>query len=107
MTEAERVKPDLKEIQRKVTARAMYLKLLAAKAEDKTAFAVGLGQDAPPGTVWRYNNSAIQTLSAVLRAATGRSASDLAAERLLAPIGMAHSRMTQDRAGNTLTFMGL
>lgn len=80
---------------------------MALLAPDKTAFAIGLGQDAPPGTVWRYNNSAIQTLSAVLRAATGRSASDLAAERLLSPIGMAHSRMTQDRAGNTLTFMGL
>jgi len=35
MTEAERVKPDLKEIQRKMTARAMYLKLLAAKEEGK------------------------------------------------------------------------
>jgi CubicO group peptidase (beta-lactamase class C family) len=80
---------------------------MAALAPDKTAFAIGLGQDAPPGTVWRYNNSAIQTLSAVLLAATGRSASDLAADRLLAPIGMTHSRMTQDRAGNALTFMGL
>jgi benzoyl-CoA reductase/2-hydroxyglutaryl-CoA dehydratase subunit BcrC/BadD/HgdB len=35
MNEAERVKSDLKEIQRKMTARAMYLKLLAEKEEGK------------------------------------------------------------------------
>ena len=35
MAEAERAKPDLKEIQRKLTARASYLKMLAAKEAGK------------------------------------------------------------------------
>lgn len=80
---------------------------MAAKAPDKTAFAIGLDQEAPPGTVWRYNNSAIQTLDGVLRAATGTPVSQFAEDRLFGPIGMADSSMKQDRAGNTLTFMGV
>ena len=80
---------------------------MAAKADDKTAFAVGLGQDAPPGTVWRYNNSAIQTLSGVLRSATGTPVDQFARTRLFEPIGMAASSMKTDRSGNALTFMGV
>jgi CubicO group peptidase (beta-lactamase class C family) len=83
-----------------------YLKMAAA-APDKNAFAIGLEQDEPPGKVWVYNNSAIQTLSAVLDTATGSKPAAYAKEKLLGPIGMAHSEMTSDRAGNTLTFMGL
>ena len=37
------------------------------RAQDRTAYAVGLGQQFEPGTVWAYNNAAIQTLDAVLR----------------------------------------
>lgn len=80
---------------------------MAIGAPDKTAFAVGLGQDAPPGEVWAYNNSAVQTLSAVLEAATGEDAAEYARSRLFEPIGMASSSMTTDSAGNVLTFMGL
>jgi CubicO group peptidase (beta-lactamase class C family) len=80
---------------------------MAIGAPDKTAFAVGLGQDAPPGEVWAYNNSAVQTLSAVLEAATGQDPADYARSRLFEPIGMASSSMTTDSAGNVLTFMGL
>ena len=46
-----------------------YLRLLSAP--DRTAFAIGLGQDAAPGTEWAYNNSAVQTLDRVLAKATG------------------------------------
>lgn len=35
MEEAEKAKPNLKEIQRKLSARASYLKMLAAKEEGK------------------------------------------------------------------------
>jgi CubicO group peptidase (beta-lactamase class C family) len=80
---------------------------MALGASDKTAFSVGLGQDAPPGEVWAYNNAAIQTLDAVLEAATGRAPADFARTRLFEPIGMAHSALSTDPAGNTLTFMGL
>jgi CubicO group peptidase (beta-lactamase class C family) len=80
---------------------------MAIAAADKTAFAIGLGQDAPPGTVWAYNNSAVQTLSAVLQAATGQSAKDYAQQEIFDPIGMAHTTMGTDRAGNTTTFAGM
>jgi CubicO group peptidase (beta-lactamase class C family) len=72
---------------------------------DKTAFAVGLDQQHPPGEVWAYNNSAIQTLEAVLEAATGQDVGRFAEENLFGPIGMS-SEIGQDPAGNTLTFMG-
>jgi CubicO group peptidase (beta-lactamase class C family) len=77
------------------------------RAPDHTAFAVGLGQDAEPGTTWAYNNSAIQTLDEVLHTATGERPADYAASKLFEPIGMANSEMTVDGAGSTLTFMGL
>lgn len=77
------------------------------RADDRTAYAIGLGQDAPPGTVWAYNNSAIQTLEQVLEGSTGQAVVDFARESLLEPLGMAHSEMTTDPAGNALTFMGL
>jgi CubicO group peptidase (beta-lactamase class C family) len=80
---------------------------MAIGARDKTAFAIALGQDAPPGQVWAYNNSAIQTLSAVLQGATGEAPLEYARSELFDRIGMAHSAMTTDQAGSTLTFMGL
>jgi CubicO group peptidase (beta-lactamase class C family) len=80
---------------------------MAVQAPDKTQFAIDLEQTSPPGEVWAYNNSAIQTLSAVLEEATGEPATDLAAEQLLDPIGMADSSMTTDASGGALTFMGL
>jgi CubicO group peptidase (beta-lactamase class C family) len=80
---------------------------MAVREPDKTAFSIGLSQDAPPGSTWAYNNSAIQTLDEVLQKATGQSPSDYAESKLLAPIGMTNSEMKKDPSGNTLTFMGL
>ncbi len=74
---------------------------------DLDGFATGLGQAAPPGEAWAYNNAAIQTLDVVLREATGVDTVDFAAEKLYEPIGMTHSELTTDSAGNTRTFMGL
>src|SRR3546814_14442019 len=76
-------------------------------AEDRTAYAVGLEQSDPPGTVWAYNNSAIQTLEQVLAERMGQPVEQLAQERLLGPLGMADSTLTTDPAGTALTFMGL
>lgn len=76
-------------------------------APHKTAFAVGLGQDDPPGEHWEYNNSAVQVLEAVLEDATGRPVRDLATERLLEPLGMAATSWPTDAAGNTTTYSGL
>lgn len=82
-----------------------YGEMLAA--EDRTAFSVGLGQDAPPGEVWAYNNSAIQVLAAVLEAATGEDVGPWAQRRLLDPLGMADSDVQADPSGTTMTFAGL
>ena len=76
-------------------------------ARNMDALAIGLRQQAAPGTMWGYNNSAIQTLNTVLTKATGESPATYAADKLLGPIGMAHSRMTTDPSGNTKVFMGL
>lgn len=82
-----------------------YVQLI--QATDKTAFAVGLGQDAPPGEVWAYNNSAIQTLERILEAATDTDVAAYARDRLFVPIGMTHSSLAPDGAGNAQTFQGM
>ena len=80
---------------------------LAVTAADKTAFALALGQDAPAGEIWAYNNSAIQTLSPIMERATGERLDDYAKARLFDEIGMADSEWGSDSAGNPLAFMGL
>ncbi len=77
------------------------------QAQDRTQFAIDLKQQYPPGKVWAYNNAAIQTLDRVISTATGQQTLSYAAERLFAPVGMTHSTMTTDPAGNTNTFFGL
>ncbi|WP_332643054.1 serine hydrolase domain-containing protein [Aeromicrobium sp.] len=80
---------------------------MAARAVDKTAFAVGLKQDAEPGNVWHYNNSAIQTLAAVLRAATGQEPAAYAATHLFGPLGMSNTTWIPDRSLHTSTYAGI
>lgn len=63
-------------------------------APDPTVYAVGLEQQHPRGTVWAYNNAAIQVLDRVLRRATGVATDRLAAQRLFEPLGMRHTTMT-------------
>jgi CubicO group peptidase (beta-lactamase class C family) len=82
-----------------------YLRLLAAP--DRTAFAIGLGQEAAPGTVWAYNNSAVQTLEQVLERATGEEVAAFAARRVFVPLGMSHTSLATDRAGNAQLFEGV
>jgi len=82
-----------------------YVQLLAA--EDRTAFAIGLRQTSAPGRVWAYNNAAIQTLEQVLQGATKDDVASFARERLFRPLGMTHTTMTRDRAGNTQLYQGL
>lgn len=82
-----------------------YVQLI--RAPDKTAFAVGLTQESPPGTTWAYNNSAIQTLERVLAGTLGPDVVAGAQRSLLDPIGMTHSHLSADRSGHALTFTGL
>ena len=76
------------------------------QAEDRTQYAVDLRQQYPPGRVWAYNNAAIQTLDRVISTATGEPTREYAAQRLFGPIGMTHTQMTADPAGNTNAFFG-
>jgi len=79
---------------------------MAIEAADKTAFALGLSQQHPPGTHWEYNNSAIQTLEAVLERATGTDMAAFAQRELFEPLGMT-AEIRRDAAGNPLAFMGV
>jgi CubicO group peptidase (beta-lactamase class C family) len=77
-------------------------------APDRTAYAVGLSQQYAPGSVWAYNNAAIQTLDAVLSNATGQDTAAFAKKRLFKPLGMAHTQLTHDASGNsTDVFFGM
>ena len=78
------------------------------QARNRTAYAVGLRQQHPPGTAWAYNNAAIQVLDRVLTNATGMPTAEFAAQRLFAPLGMRHTRMTPDASGrSTNSYFGL
>ncbi len=77
-------------------------------AADRTTYAVGLEQQEDPDTVWVYNNAAVQSLDAVLRSATGTDPATFARQRLFEPLGMDHTRMTDDGSGHsTNVFFGL
>jgi CubicO group peptidase (beta-lactamase class C family) len=82
-----------------------YVGLLGAP--DRTAYAVGLGQSKAPGTTWAYNNAGVQTLEQVLQRATGQDVAAFADARLFEPLGMTHTHMTRDRAGNPQLFEGI
>ena len=69
---------------------------------------MGLEQAAAPGTVWAYNNAAIQTLDRVIRTATGTATDVYAQDRLFGPLGMTSTRMTPDASGrSTQAFFGM
>jgi CubicO group peptidase (beta-lactamase class C family) len=82
-----------------------YVGLLGAA--DRTKYAVGLGQSKAPGTTWTYNNAGVQTLEQILQEATGQDVATFAEQRLFRPLGMTHTRMTRDRAGNPQLFEGI
>lgn len=73
---------------------------------DMTTHSIGLTQQRDPGTAWFYNQSAIQTLEAIVERATGDDTEEFARAALFDPIGMevAYSR---DEAGNIPMFAGL
>jgi len=75
-------------------------------ANDQTAYGVGLSQQFEPGTVWEYNNAAIQSLEVVLARATGEDLTRYAQEKLFGPIG-ASASMGVDPSGNPLTYQGV
>ncbi len=54
----------------------------------------------PPGERWNYSNESSQLLSAVLEAAAGESLVEYAQRRLFGPLGIHHTWLHRDAAGN-------
>lgn len=77
------------------------------RAADKTAFALGVGQEDEPGASWEYDNIAVQVLEEVLTSATGTQVRDLARTRLFEPIGLRDTTWDTDAAGSTTTYSGI
>lgn len=77
------------------------------RAPDKTAFALGVGQEDEPGSTWEYDNIAVQVLEEVLTSATGTQVRDLARTRLFEPIGLPDTTWDTDAAGSTTTYSGI
>lgn len=86
------------------SAESDYVQM-AARENDKTAYAIGLEQEHEIGTFWVYNNAAIQVLEEVLERATGTPMQTYAQTHLFEPLGM-ESQIATDPAGNALAFMG-
>jgi len=79
---------------------------LAFLEQDKSGYAISLGQSSPPGETWVYNNAAVQTLEVVLERAAGVSVEEFARTRLFEPVGMT-SRLSTDAFGNQGLFAGM
>ena len=79
---------------------------LAFLEQDKSGFAISLGQSSAPGETWVYNNAAVQTLEVVLKRATGMPVDEFARTRLFEPLGMT-SRLSTDAFGNQGLFAGM
>lgn len=79
---------------------------LAFLEQDKSGYAVSLGQSSDPGTTWVYNNAAVQTLEVVLERSTGMEVGDFARIKLFEPLGMS-SRLSLDAFGNAGLFAGM
>lgn len=73
---------------------------------DMTQHSIDLEQEREPDTAWFYNQSAIQTLDAVLEDATGTDTEAFAQAHLFEPAGMTVS-YRRDAAGNIPLFAGL
>lgn len=74
--------------------------------ENRSEFAIGLGQMAEPGKVWAYNNAAIQSLDRILHDATGKRPYEMARDRIFQPLGMKHTRITNDAAAQSSDVAG-
>jgi len=69
---------------------------------DMTKYALGRGQQKTPGTEFRYNNLAIQTLDRVLSVATGQDSADFATNALIEPLGMNNTSVFTDSKGQMI-----
>jgi CubicO group peptidase (beta-lactamase class C family) len=83
-------------------------------SSDHTQAALDADNPDAPGSVWHYNNHAVQVLDAVLENATGMDPEDYAVEHLWGPIGMnvegpkeGRTHWDRDRSDNPTMYMSV
>lgn len=69
---------------------------------DMTGYAISRSQQSTPGSVWRYNNLAIQCLDRVLSVATGVDTASFAISALIEPLGMNNTSVFTDNSGQMI-----
>lgn len=68
------------------------------------AYVINLEPAWEPGTKWAYSNEGAQLLSPILERAAGEDLWAYAQHRLFEPMGLTHTAMRRDNAGNTSTY---
>ncbi len=76
-------------------------------SDDFVAFALKAQLDAPPGSVFKYNNRAFNLPPAVVEMATGQSIRAFMQETLFTPLGIEEVGWKRDDAGNCHGMAGL
>ena len=76
---------------------------MAELAPDKSSYAVGLSDDATPGSSWAYNNAAVQVIEPYFRATTGESIEAYAQAHLWSKIGE-QATWAHDGQGHPTTY---
>src|SRR5690625_834583 len=74
---------------------------------DIVQLALAAELSADPGSVYSYNNKAVNLLAGIVERADGRKLVDFAREELLRPLGIADSEWLRDDAGNPHAMSGL
>jgi CubicO group peptidase (beta-lactamase class C family) len=77
------------------------------REDDRVAFVLGSEVTDPPGTVFSYNNEAVELLAAIVLAASGQPLDRYLDEKLFAPLGITEWAWEHDRAGNVQAYYGL
>ena len=77
------------------------------RLKDTRRFAFAQPMDAAPGTKYRYNNTGMILLGAMLERIAGEPAPKYLERRLFAPMGIRSAKWMKDGAGNAYGYMGL
>ncbi len=78
-------------------ALADYLTIINATSADLSKIAFAKPLDFPPGTDWRYSNTAYVLLGLAIEKVTGRFYGDLLVEQVFRPLGMATAQPISER----------
>ena len=77
------------------------------RQDDRVAFVLDSEVSEPPGTVFSYNNEAVELLAAIVKSASGEPLDVYLNRRLFEPLGIVEWSWEKDRAGNVMAYYGL